>query len=124
MAKNKTIGSHFKHLLMSVTLLWALLLNGQEVTAYGLQAQEAQSTPATHVANKPEKEERSVVKQKISLEATTSFITLNLQQVIEPDSMPGFAKPSDELLPLYATTIPGSTFVALLFPITIQPQAP
>lgn len=109
---------------MSVTLLWALLLNGQEVTAYGFQAQGAKPSKAAQVTNKSEKDDKTVVKQKVSLEATTSFISINLQQVLEPVPTPGFAKPADELLPLYATTIPGSTFVALLFPVTIQPQAP
>jgi hypothetical protein len=121
MPKNKTIRYHFRHILMSVTLLWALVLNGQEVTAYGAMAPSA--TPA-HVKNCSEQEQKAVIKQVVSLEATTSFVTLNLQHALEPAPVIGFAAPVDELLPLYATTIPGSTFVALLFPVTIQPQAP
>ena len=121
MPKNKTIGYHFRHVLMSVTLLWALVLNGQEVTAYGLSVP---ATQKTHVKNCAEQEQKTVVKQKVSLEATTSFVSLNLPQALEPTPVPGFATPADELLPPYATTIPGNTFVAILFPVTIQPQAP
>lgn len=121
MSKNKTIGYHFRYILMSVTLLWALVLNGQEVTAYGVSAQPAATA---HVKNCAEQDQKAVVKQIVSLEATTSFITINLQHALQPVPTPGFATPADELLPPYATTIPGNTFVALLFPVTIQPQAP
>ena len=121
MPTNKTIASRIRYMLMSVTLLWALVLNGQEVTAYGLPAHPAKTEQVKH---NPDQENKTVVKQKISLEATTSFVNLNLPQALAPVPAPGFATPVDELLPLYATTIPGNTFVAILFPVTIQPQAP
>ncbi|PRY16297.1 hypothetical protein CLV24_101142 [Pontibacter ummariensis] len=107
---------------MSVTLLWALMLNGQEVVAYS-------SVPGATQQNSsqlaPEAESKTVVKQKISLEATTSFVVLSLEQAVEPlPQQPSFANPTDELLPAYTAVPPGAGFVAQIFPVTIQPNAP
>ena len=118
MPKLKTISCHVKHLLMSFTLLWALMLNGQEVVAY-----TATANGTAHQVAVPEG--KSVVKQKVSLEATTSFIALNLQQAVVPlPQQPTFPNPTDELLPAYTAVPPGAGFVARLFPIIIQPNAP
>ncbi|SIT91388.1 hypothetical protein SAMN05444128_2577 [Pontibacter indicus] len=111
--------SHFRHLLMTVTLLWALMLNGQEVVAY---TYPAQGTPV-RLATAPQ--EKTIVKQKVMLEATTSFVVLNLEQnALEPTPIPAFAIPADEALPAYAARAPGVGFVARFFPISIQPNAP
>ncbi|MCC9165962.1 RNA methyltransferase [Pontibacter harenae] len=121
MPYNSNIRNHFRLFLMSVTLLWALMLNGQEVVAY---ASPAHSKTVSCVVNSPEKEHKTVVKQKVSLEATTSFVALNLQQALEPVPFPSFAAPTDEVLPNKAILSPGAGFAAQLFPITIQPNAP
>ncbi|MDX5421608.1 MAG: RNA methyltransferase [Hymenobacteraceae bacterium] len=121
----KAISNHFRHLLMSVTLLWALMLNGQEVVAYSHTSDG--TTPqqsSAQLAHAPKKETKTVVKQKVSLEATTSFVALNLQQAIYPLPQPSFATPTDDLLPAYTAVPPGAGFVAQIFPITIQPNAP
>lgn len=118
MPKIKTISCHVKHLLMSFTLLWALMLNGQEVVAYTSAANNAAQQVTTP-------EDKAVVKQKVSLEATTSFVALNLQQAVVPlPQQPTFPSPTDELLPAYTAVPPGAGFVARLFPIIIQPNAP
>lgn len=124
MPNAKTISYYFKHLLMSFTLLWALMLNGQEVVAYTSASNgTAQQTDSRLAA--PASENKTVVKQKVSLEATTSFVALNLQQATVPlPQQPAFAKPTDELLPAYTTIPPGIGFVSRIFPITIQPNAP
>ncbi|MBB6611269.1 RNA methyltransferase [Pontibacter sp. Tf4] len=109
---------------MSVTLLWALMLNGQEVRAYSLPADTSPKQEASTVADAPVPEHKTVVKQKVSLEATTSFVTLNLQQATLPAPLPAFAAPTDELLPAQAALPTGNGFVAQLFPVTIQPNAP
>ncbi|MEJ8758066.1 RNA methyltransferase [Pontibacter sp. H259] len=119
MPESKTIAQHFRYLLMSVTLLWALMLNGQEVRAYSLPADKA----ASEVAHAPA-EKKTVVKQKVSLEATTSFVTLNLQQATLPAPLPAFAAPTDDMLPAQTALPKGNGFVAQIFPITIQPNAP
>ncbi|GHA70480.1 hypothetical protein GCM10007389_24780 [Pontibacter akesuensis] len=107
---------------MSVTLLWALMLNGQEVVAYTSVAGHAQETGTTLASHA---EQKTVIKQKVSLEGTTSFVALNLQQDIAPlPQQPGFARPTDMVLPAYTTVPPGAGFIATLFPITIQPNAP
>ncbi|MCJ8163979.1 RNA methyltransferase [Pontibacter sp. E15-1] len=106
---------------MSFTLLWALMLNGQEVVAY-TPASAQQSGAQLAV---PAAEGKTVVKQKVSLEATTSFVALNLHQASVPlPQHPTFANPTNELLPAYTTIPPGIGFVAQLFPIIIQPNAP
>ncbi|MFD2246101.1 RNA methyltransferase [Pontibacter ruber] len=123
MSGRPTISYHFRHLLMSVTLLWALMLNGQEVVAYTYD--NAPKQTASKLASAPGAERKTVVKQKVSLEATTSFVVLNLeQQALEPAPLPSFAAPADEVVPAYAARAPGKGFVARLFPITIQPNAP
>ncbi|ARS37501.1 RNA methyltransferase [Pontibacter actiniarum] len=109
---------------MSVTLLWALMLNGQEVAAF-TSAAGATQQPSSRLATAPDTEDKTVVKQKVSLEGTTSFVALDLQQDIEPlPQQPSFGSPANELLPAYTTIPPGNGFVAQLIPNTIQPNAP
>ena len=129
MPKTITIAQHVRHLLMSVTLLWALMLNGQEVRAYSLPADSlpAENTTkqeASRLSDAPAPEKKIIIKQKVSLEATTSFVTLNLQQATLPAPLPAFATPGNEPLPAHSTLPAGNGFVAQLFPITIQPNAP
>ena len=125
MPNAKKISYHFKHLLMSVTLLWALMLNGQEVVAYTSAVNGPAQQSNSRLATVPASENKTEVKQKVSLEATTSFVALNLQQAAVPlPQQPSFAKPTDELLPAYTTIPPGVGFVSRIFPVTIQPNAP
>ena len=125
MPNAKAISSCFRHLLMSVTLLWALMLNGQEVVAYTAAAHGTPQQQSSRLATAPSSEDNTVVKQKVSLEATTSFVALNLQQGIVPlPQQPTFANPADELLPAYTAVPPGIGFVSRFFPVTIQPNAP
>ena len=98
------------------------MLNGQEVRAYTLPADNATEQNASKIAHAPEK--KHVVKQKVSLEATTSFVTLNLQQATLPAPLPVFATPTDDILPACTTLPAGNGFVAQLFPTIIQPNAP
>ena len=108
---------------MTLTLLWALMLNGQEVVAYTYTAEATPQQADSRLANKHES--KTVVKQKVSLEATTSFVALNLQQAVEPLPQPVFANPTDDiLLPAYTTIPPSVGFLAQIFPITIQLNAP
>ncbi len=110
---------------MSVTLLWALMLNGQEVVAY-TSANGTAAQKNTELASSPDAE-KSCVKQKVSLEGTTSFVALkNLQQDMEPlPQQPGFAYPANALLPAAYTAVPpGAGFAARILPTTVQPNAP
>ncbi len=109
---------------MSVTLLWALMLNGQEVVAYTTTACGDPAQTDTQINHAPHHETKTVVKQKVSLEATTSFVAINLQQAVEPFQLPSFAKPTNEILTGYTTVPHGTGTVAKLFPVTIQPNAP
>lgn len=109
---------------MTLTLLWALMLNGQEVVAYTYSAEATPQQTDPKLAHTREHESKTVVKQKVSLEATTSFVALNLHQAVEPLSQPTFANPTDILLPAYTTIPPSVGTLAQLFPITIQPNAP
>jgi hypothetical protein len=123
MPKATKIFCHLRHLLMSVTLLWALMLNGQEVVAYtsakGAAPQESNELTSA-------KEKKTIVKQKVSLEGTTSFVALNLQQDMAPlPQQPAFARPANELLPAAYTAVPpGAGFITRILPITLQPNAP
>ncbi|MCX2738592.1 RNA methyltransferase [Pontibacter anaerobius] len=125
MPKAKNISSHVRHLLMSVTLLWALMLNGQEVVAYTSANGAAQQT-STELTSAPDAENKTLVKQKVSLVGTTSFVALNLQQAMEPlPQQPAFAFPASALLPAAYTAVPpGAGFAARILPTTLQPNAP
>ncbi|WP_240676245.1 RNA methyltransferase [Botryobacter ruber] len=123
MPKHYNISYHLRHLLLSFTLLWALMLNGQEVVAYRAPA-KATAPKAVQFNTTSDADTRTEVKQKVSLEATTSFVALNLQQAVIPVPNQTFAAPSDEALPALVASLPGAGFAAVLFPITIQPQAP
>ena len=124
MLKAKNIPNHIKHLLMTLTLLWALMLNGQEVVAYTSGANGTTQDADHKLAHGQNQDQKTVVKQKVSLEATTSFVALNLQQAVEPLPQPTFAYASYLLLPAYTTIPPSVGFLAQIFPITIQPNAP
>ncbi|OKL39262.1 RNA methyltransferase [Pontibacter flavimaris] len=109
---------------MSVTLLWALMLNGQEVMAY-TSASGAAPLESKEVSAASGK--KTVVKQKISLEGTTSFVALkNLEQDLEPlPQQPCFARTAIALLPAAYTAVPpGAGFAARILPTTVQPNAP
>ena len=108
---------------MTLTLLWALMLNGQEVVAYTCAAEA--NPQQTDIRLAGQQENKTVVKQKVSLEATTSFVALNLQQAVEPLPQITFANPTDDILLAAYTTIPPSAgYLAQIFPISIQPNAP
>ena len=123
MPQKSTIAQHLRYLLMSVTLLWALMLNGQEVVAYSLPAEKPVKETNQKVVNAPATE-KSVVKQKVSLEATTSYVTINLQQATLPAPFPVFAAPTNDNFSALTAKPTGNGFVAQLFPVTIQPNAP
>ncbi|WP_347157706.1 RNA methyltransferase [Pontibacter chitinilyticus] len=125
MPSAKNISCYFRHLLVSLTLLWALMLNGHEVVAYSVaHPATAEQTADSQLGTVPKNEKKTVVKQTVSLEATTSFIALNLQQALKPLLLPDFAAPTDEALPASFAITAGASFVAQLFPVTIQPNAP
>ncbi len=109
---------------MTLTLLWALMLNGQEVVAYTFAADGMPQQADSRLTDAQKKEHKTVVKQKVSLEATTSFVALDLQQAVKPLQQPAFANPTDLLLPAYTTIPPSVGLLAQIFPITIQPNAP
>lgn len=124
MPSAKNISCYFRYLLVSFTLLWALMLNGQEVVAYRVAAPAAQQQADVQRGTLPKNDRKTVVKQTVSLEATTSFVALNLQQVLKPLPLPPFAAPTDEVL-LTSWAVPaGAGFATQLFPVTIQPNAP
>lgn len=122
MPENKNIYNHLRHLLLSFTLLWALVLNGQEVVAYRAPAKAPVKT--TQLATAPDGDCKTVVKKKVSLEATTSCVLLNLQQAIVPAPFQSFARPANDDLPAAVISSAGAGFMAQLFPVTIQPNAP
>ncbi|TPE45024.1 RNA methyltransferase [Pontibacter mangrovi] len=109
---------------MSATLLWALMLNGQEVVAYAPATGTQQTN--SELPHTSGSEKKAVVKQKISLEGTTSFVALDLQQDIAPlPQEPAFAKAASDLLPAAYTAVPpGPGFITRILPSSIQPNAP
>ncbi|MBF9253291.1 RNA methyltransferase [Pontibacter sp. 172403-2] len=100
------------------------MLNGHEVVAYSAAAPATEQQADMQLHTKAKNEKKTLVKQTVSLEATTSFTTLNLQQVLKPLPLPDFAAPTNEALPVASAVPAGAGFAAQLFPVTIQPNAP
>lgn len=118
----------FRHLLLSVSLLWALLLYGQ-----GAVASQPKSTPSVKAAgteqvapNSSEEEALTLrqVVQYLAEDATASAISIPMPQAAATAAKLTFAFPADEAIPPYAARAPGVSFLSKFFPTSIQPKAP
>ncbi|WP_157600686.1 RNA methyltransferase [Rufibacter sp. DG15C] len=93
MKTGQNISHHWRLLWTSLALLLVLSVNHQVLPAYAHTA-----TPAEQTAVKAHKKaEGTIVKQRVSLEATTSFVDLVLA---EPALLPTFSFTAPEALNL------------------------
>ncbi|RDC62215.1 hypothetical protein [Adhaeribacter pallidiroseus] len=122
MAATRNITQQIRFLFTAVTLLCVLLLNNQEITTYNLVAPKPISKSGSQLKQSAKKE-KTVVKQKVTFEATTSYFVLPLVPFIQwlhPEfSTPVSKIPALLLQPRYFTY-----FFRILFGFVIIPNAP
>jgi hypothetical protein len=121
MIRAKHISQHFRLFLTAVTLLYALTINHQEIPAFATAPEKAPVT-ALDTAASPE-QDKQVLKQKVSFEAVTSFVLLDLAQPLSFFRVP-FEAPADLPFTLLKTDFGGTHFFSVLFGHAIQPNAP
>lgn len=105
--------------LTAITLLLVVGLNNREVTTYTVP-----DAAAHQVAHAPAAEQHGIVKKKVSLEATSSYLVLQLAAL--PANFPRLNFP-DRLIPVktsYSPVVAVSGFYKLFFSTAIQPNAP
>jgi hypothetical protein len=112
---------HFRLFLTAVTLLYALTINHKEIPAYAAAPGQV-PVAAFNTAAAPD-QDREILKQKVSFEAVTSFVLLDLAQPLSFFRVP-FEAPADLPFTLLNIAFSGTHFFSLLFANTIQPNAP
>ena len=122
MAASRNITQQIRFLFTAVTLLCVLLLNNQEITTYNLATPKPVSHSESHLKQSTKKE-KTVAKQKVSFEATTSYFVLPLvhftQWLHSEFYVPAAELPALLLQPRYFTYI-----FKVLFGFIIIPNAP
>ena len=73
-----TISQKIGFLFTAITLLCVMLLNNQEITTYRPLTENAASDTPAHLKKTASEKDKAVVKQKVSFEATTSYLVLQL----------------------------------------------
>lgn len=121
MKSAKDISKHFRLFLTAVTLLYALTINHKEIPTYAASPEKNPVT-AFDTTAAPE-QDKQVLKQKVSFEAITSFVLLNLAQPLAFFRVP-FEAPADLPFSLLKTDFSSPHFFCVLFANTIQPNAP
>lgn len=121
MAATRTITQHIRFLFTTVTLFCVLLLNYQEVPTYRIAAAKSKSENSSHLQSS--KKSKTVVKQKVSFEATNTYFVLH---AVDFTSWvhPVFYNPvrvAIKLLPLPESFI---HFFRIFLGFTIIPNAP
>lgn len=106
--------------LMAITLLCVIALNNREVTTF----KPVPETQAAHQVNKSAAtEQQTTVKQKVSLEATPSYIVLQIAAC--HSLLPVvFQRPVFTAVIHYYFTSPAAGFFKLFLVSSIQPNAP
>ncbi len=113
--------------MLSVSLLWALLLYGQQALAFNIAFPPEKEAPAPVQAaafSSTAADSLGQEEQKISREALALQLTFTLHQAVVPLRLPTFAAPTDEEIPSFMAKWHRGGFLARLFPIIIQPNAP
>ncbi len=122
MAATRNITQQIRFLFTAVTLLCVLLLNNREITTYNLVVSQPFSKGDSQL-NESSKKERTVVKQKVSFEATTSYFLLPLVHFIQW-LHPEFYVPISETPALLSPAPYFTYFFWVLFGFIIIPNAP
>lgn len=120
MAATRTITQQIRFLFTAVTLLCVLLLNNQEIPTYR-PVVKSNSKADSHLHS--HKKEKTVVKQKVSFEATTSYFILQ-PVFLTRWFIPAFFTPVSNALEYLLQPNHFIHFFSVLFGFTIIPNAP
>ncbi|MDQ4140792.1 MAG: hypothetical protein M3142_09735 [Bacteroidota bacterium] len=122
MAATRTITQQIKFLLTAVTWCCVLLLNNQVITTYQPVPKESNAAGNSHL-QEATKKEQTVVKQKVTFEATTSYFILHLAHFInwlKPVFQAPCLKVPESIIKVYRVRY----FFRVLFSFIIIPNAP
>ncbi len=123
MAATRNITQQIRILLMAVTWCCVLLLNNQVITTYQSVPKEPTVANTRHLQEGTSKKEQTVVKQKVTFEATTSYFILQLAHVanwLKPVFEAPFLKVPEPITKVYRVRY----FFSVLFSFIIIPNAP
>ncbi|WP_299700494.1 hypothetical protein [uncultured Pontibacter sp.] len=117
-----------RHLMVSLTLLWALLSQSAGAYAHST-AQIASGNPAGMAQTESLSSEDSATGLQqamvyLAQEGTASTITFSLQQVATVAKAHVVKFSGDKAIPPYAARAPGDNFFCQFFYTSSQPQAP
>ena len=119
MAVPVNIVQHLRLFLTAITLLLVVGLNNREVTTYAVPDKAAHQ-----VKHAPAAEQHGTIKKKVSLEATSSYLVLQLAAL--PAIFSRISFPS-WLIPVktsYQPVVAVTGFFKLFLATAIQPNAP
>ncbi|MDX5348922.1 MAG: hypothetical protein LPJ89_09320 [Hymenobacteraceae bacterium] len=119
MPKVSSIAKQFRLIFTSLTLLCALALNNRELTTYTLPV----SLPVQEQAVQPKEQKQTEVKQKVTFEATSSYVVLHLEKFVSCLRVV-FTKPLELLQPLFSSADGITGFFRILSATQIMPNAP
>lgn len=123
MAEVRTISQKISFLFTAVTLFCVMLLNNQEITTYRTLPKNSAPDASTHLKNTAGEKNQTVVKQKVSFEATTSYLVLQLACFAHwPDL--DFTVPPISTFKLLIIPVRAVHFFSVLLAFTIVPNAP
>jgi len=113
------IAKNLRLLLTAITLLLVVGLNNREVTTYAVS-----DTATSHQLNKSAAEHNGTVKQKVTLEATSSYLILPLAAL--PAILPrlDFPQPLLAIKVFYPAAVAVAGFFKIFLSAAIQPNAP
>lgn len=114
------IQQHWRLLCTSLALLLVLTVNHRVMPAY---VQATPETPQTALHKTERKADHCVVKQKVSFEATTSFVDLDLAEPIAFLRIT-FARPVFWLVRPLLVTAYWASFLQQLSIFSLSPNAP
>lgn len=121
MANVRTISQQIRLLFTAVTLFCVLLLNNQEITTYRVAPEKLPANANTQL-HQGAAEKPTVVKQKVTFEATTSYLVLQLAHFTDW-LHPAFSR-CPLVSPLPVKISQGIFFFRILYAFAIVPNAP
>ncbi|QMU29430.1 hypothetical protein [Adhaeribacter radiodurans] len=123
MAASRTITQQIRFLLTAVTWCCVLLLNNQVIITYRPVVKEANAASNSQLQKNTSHKEQTVVKQKVTFEATTSYFILQLAHFtnwVTPVFQKPFLTIPEPISKIYRVRY----FFSVLFSYIIIPNAP
>ncbi|PSR52209.1 hypothetical protein AHMF7605_01070 [Adhaeribacter arboris] len=123
MAANRTITQQIRFLLTAVTWCCVLLLNNQVITTYQPVIKGTSAAGDSQLQKNTSRKEQTVVKQKVTFEATTSYFILQIAHFTNW-LKPIFQTPTFNIPEPLFKVYRARYFFRVLFSFIIIPNAP